>query len=415
MSGASAWIAAGIVLVLVVALATETARPPAAMLGALVACVLTGVLPVDRAFVGFANPATIAVAGLFVVARAMRERGGVDAALARVLGNGTGGAPRALARFVPPVILLSGVVNNTPLVAAGAPAVRGWADDHGVAASHLLMPLSFAAILGGSLTLIGTAPNLVVAGLLSASGEPSLGFFTFTPAALPLAVTGGTALVLLAPRLLPERLAQPDPVAPEAASGHPGYRALTLATFAGMVVAAASGVVPVATAVLGACAVLVLSRTIPFARAVEAIDLDIVLVVAAAIGLGEAVTASGLGGAFAGRAAALAATTGPVLALAVVVLATLALTEVVTNVAAAALMLPVAVDVAARVGVPATGYAVAVAVAASSSFLTPVGYQTNTIVYGLGGYRFGDYWRLGLPMAALSLTTILLVVPRVWG
>jgi di/tricarboxylate transporter len=410
-----AWITAGILLTLVVALATETARPPAAMSGALVASVLTGVLPVERAFAGFANPATISIAGLFVVARAMRERGGIDAALGHVLGDGSGGAPRALARFVPPVILLSGVVNNTPLVAASAPAVRGWADEHGVAASHLLMPLSFAAILGGTLTLIGTAPNLVVSGMLAASGEPALGFFALAPAALPLALTGGTALVLLAPRLLPERTAGPPCRVGPAAPYHRGHRAVTLASFGTMVVAAASGAVPVATAVLGACAVLVASRTVTFASAVEAVDVDIVLIVAAAIGLGETVTASGLGDAFAGRTAALAMATGPVAALAVIVLATLALTEVVTNVAAAALMLPIALDVAARVGTPTTGYAVAVAVAASSSFLTPVGYQINTLVHGLGGYRFGDFWRLGLPIAGLSFVTLLLVVPHVWA
>jgi di/tricarboxylate transporter len=91
------------------------------------------------------------------------------------------------------------------------------------------------------------------------------------------------------------------------------------------------------------------------------------------------------------------------------------LTELITNVAAAALMVPIALDVAARVDAEPTGFAVAVALAASASFLTPVGYQTNTIVYGLGGYRFRDYWRLGLPMAAVTLATILVVVPLIWG
>jgi len=99
----------------------------------------------------------------------------------------------------------------------------------------------------------------------------------------------------------------------------------------------------------------------------------------------------------------------------VVVVGTIVLTELVTNAAAAALMVPVAISTAEQVGVDPTGFAVAVAIAASASFLTPIGYQTNTIVYGLGGYRFGDYWRLGLPLAVVVLVTTLVVVPRVWG
>ncbi len=87
----------------------------------------------------------------------------------------------------------------------------------------------------------------------------------------------------------------------------------------------------------------------------------------------------------------------------------------ITNVAAAALMVPIAIDVAERVGFETTGFAVAVALAASSSFLTPIGYQTNTMVYGLGGYRFGDFWRLGLPLAVGTLATCLVVIPLVWG
>lgn len=139
------------------------------------------------------------------------------------------------------------------------------------------------------------------------------------------------------------------------------------------------------------------------------------LIVAGAIGLGAGLEASGLAGAIASGVAAVADTGGPVLALAAVVLATLLLTEMITNVAAAALIVPIALDLAVRVGADPIGFAVAVALAASASFLTPIGYQTNTIVYGLGGYRFGDFWRLGLPLACTTTAVVLLVVPRVWG
>jgi di/tricarboxylate transporter len=586
-------VAAGAILaVLLFTLVRELASPPAAMVGALIAFVLVGILPPETAFLGLASPATISIAGLFIVARALRDHADLEQLVTRFLGDGSGGPRQALVRFVPPVVLLSGFMNNTPLVATAAPVLRTWAERHGIAATKLLMPLSFAAIVGGVLTLIGTAPNLVVSGMLEAAGESGLSFFELTPAGLPMALGGGVVLVLLAPRLLPDRrtphqrlaghardytlrvqvepsgavdgldivaaglrdlpdaylasvvrdgealgpaapdtvlhggdelvfvgqvasmgdlLARPglveaeraqtvdldldgpglveciigqnsdlvgttlkrvafrgryggavvalhraservdrklgtvelqpgdallvlaDPAFIERWRGHrdfavvighhdraataspPFRRRLTLATFVGMVALAASGLVPVVTAILLACSVLVATRTIKFGRAVDALDVDVLLIVGAAIGLGTGVQVSGLADGVATTLEAAAVATTPLVALAVVALGTMLLTELITNVAAAALMVPIALDVAARVDAEPTGFAVAVALAASASFLTPVGYQTNTIVYGLGGYRFRDYWRLGLPMAAVTLATILLVVPLIWG
>lgn len=197
--------AAVILIAVLVALVREAASPAAIVLGGLVLFVLTGIVPTGAAFAGFSNPATISVAGLFVVARAVRDHAGLDQAVARLLGDGTGGPRRALARLLPPVIGISGVVNNTPLVATAGPIVRTWAERRGVAASHLLIPLSFGAILGGLLTVIGTGPNLVVSGLLIAQGEDGLGFFTIATVGLPLAVVGAVLIVALAPRLLPDR------------------------------------------------------------------------------------------------------------------------------------------------------------------------------------------------------------------
>ncbi len=181
-----------------------------------------------------------------------------------------------------------------------------------------------------------------------------------------------------------------------------------------MVVAAAVGV-PILTAVLAACLVLVGSRTIRFWDARGSVDLDVLLIVASAIGLGGAITSTGLADQVATGIEAVAAAGGAPVALLAVLVGTLLLTEMITNVAAAALMVPIALDVATRVGADPRGFAVAVAVMASSSFLTPIGYQTNTIVYGLGGYRFSDYWKLGLPLTLLVLGATMLIVPAVWG
>jgi di/tricarboxylate transporter len=182
-----------------------------------------------------------------------------------------------------------------------------------------------------------------------------------------------------------------------------------------MVGLSASGLVPIATSVLAAVAIFVGTRTISFRRALGSLNTDVLLIVAAAIGLGIAMQSSGLAGVLASGVEAASASGGLLVALAMIVLGTIVLTEMVTNVAAAGIMVPIALDAAQRLDADPTGFAVAVAVAASASFLTPIGYQTNTIVYGLGGYRFGDYWRLGLPLTTSVLVVILLVVPAVWG
>lgn len=569
----------------IVGLVREFASPAAVLLGGLVVLVLGGAIPAELALAGLASPATVSIAGLFVIARAVRDHAGLDAILARALGDGGSGERHVLVRFVPQVMLLSAITNNTPIVAIGAPVLRAWAERHGVAATRLLMPLSFAAILGGTLTLIGTGPNLVVSSMLADAGYAPFGFFEMTPIGLPVALVGGTLIVWLAPRVLPDRrtpheqvashrrdytvrlvvepggpidgstlasaglrdlpaayvasvdhgdptlgpagpetvlrggdelvlvgaidsvrellrrpglreaehaqtrslagednrlvecivatgsdlvgrtakelafrgrygaaiiaihrageringklgtvelcagdslLVLSEPAFVERWSQHRDFavlvphsapqvtdrdrvrRRLTVATFLVMVLLAASGLVPVVDAIIGACAVLVATRTITFGRAIAAIDLDIVLIVSAAIGIGSAITATGLSTRLA-QGLAQVAVAGPIVTVLVVVVATLLLTEMITNVAAAALMLPIALELAVLTGADPRGLALAVTVAASASFLTPFGYQTNTIVYGVGGYRFTDYWRLGLPVTLATIVTVVTV------
>ncbi|MDX1509757.1 MAG: SLC13 family permease [Nitriliruptorales bacterium] len=575
----------GIVLVV---LARELLPPAVSLLGGLTILVLARTIEPEVAFAGFSSEATIAVGALFVVARAIRDHVGIDAAMARFLGSSSSDRV-VLVKLLLPTAAMSSVLANTPMVAALAPMVRTWAERHGRAASHFLIPLSFAAILGGLVTTIGTSTNLVVSGLIESAGQEPFDFFEVLPLGLPVAIVGVALTIPLAPRLLPDRRSPheqvasadrdysfrlrvlPDgplvgrsiedaglrnledafvvridrdgreiaPVTPitglmaddvltlvgsvdhvrdladrpglaiaESQAGllegaghtlweavirtgsslvgrtlkeasfrgryggavlaihraghrlegklgaHPLHagdallvmadqdyedrvrwsgdfsiivpltdgeaprthgRLVTAASVLGLVAVAATGLLPLLHSILAAVVVLLLTRTITVEQARRAIDLDILLIIAGAIGLGAAVAETGLATELATIVTALAGDSGLVVALLLIVLATMALTELVTNVAAAALMVPVAVDVAATIGADSRGLAVAVAIAASSSFLTPVGYQTNTIVYGLGGYRFGDWWRLGAPITLAVIVVTLVVVPAVWG
>ncbi len=170
---------------------------------------------------------------------------------------------------------------------------------------------------------------------------------------------------------------------------------------AGVVGLAALGILPILeAALLGAFAVL-MAGILDLREAVRAIDLNVIVLIAAAFGLGRALEVTGLAGLAAGGLVQVFGGLGTWGALLGLVVATLILTELITNNAAAVLVFPIALEVAAGAGIDPRSAALALAVAASASFLTPIGYQTNTMVYGPGGYRFTDYLRLGLPLTIL--------------
>jgi di/tricarboxylate transporter len=174
----------------------------------------------------------------------------------------------------------------------------------------------------------------------------------------------------------------------------------------GIVVLAGTGLLPILhTALLGALA-LVVFRVLTLHEARSAVDLDVIIVIAAAFALAAGLQSSGLAGMIAAGLVDFLSPFGPLGLLLAVTLAATLLTELVTNNAAAALLFPIAVATAATAGLDPRPFAIAVAVAASASFLTPIGYQTNTMVYGPGGYRFGDYARLGLPLTIIVVATI---------
>lgn len=170
----------------------------------------------------------------------------------------------------------------------------------------------------------------------------------------------------------------------------------------GVVVVAGAGILPILQASLVAAMALVLFKVLTPGEARGAVDLDVVLLVAASFGLGIAIEKTGLAAMIANALVQTFGGMGRAGALLGVVLATMAVTEVVTNNAAAVVLFPIAMAAAGQVGADPRSFAIAVAMAASASFLTPIGYQCNTMVYGPGGYRFWDYGRLGLPITIWS-------------
>ena len=192
------------------------------------------------------------------------------------------------------------------------------------------------------------------------------------------------------------------------------HRFIVAAIIAGVVIAAGVGLIDILrAAVIGAVAVVGLRIVTP-RQVGRAIDVGVVVLVASGFGLGAAMQTSGLADTIADGITSVLGSLGGTGALAAVVLVTILLTESISNTAAALIVFPVAVATATNLELDPRGFAVAVALAASASFLTPVGYQTNAIVQAPGGYRFRDYTRLGFPLTIMVGAVILIGVPIVW-
>lgn len=583
-----AWFTLAVVLALVVVLAREMLTPAVAVLAATILLLLTGIIDADAAFAGFSNEAPIIVAALLVFARAADVAGIVGPALERFFGPPGGSQRWALPRLVFPIAGLSAVLNNTTLVAMTVPAVLDLCRRRGLSPSRFLMPISFAAVLGGVMTTVGTSTNLTVSGLLRQSGMEPFSLFELSAVGVPLALAGCVVVVLLAGRVLPDREAaggqresgatrdftvsmsvKPGgpidgktieeaglrhlqgvflveisrgelvigPVAPtevlrggdvltfvgrvddvvdlhrtrglESAaarqidhlpgSGQAFYEAVvgpelvnvtlqeigfrarygaavlaihragqrieaklgevplhlgdTLLVLAdagfrgrfrdghdflliapllglppargtkavpvaligiGFVVATGTGLLPILHAALLAALLVIVSGALTVRQARDAVDLNIVVLIAAAFGLGAAVQQSGLGAVIADLIVDVMMPFGAIGALAAVLVATMLLTEMISNNAAAVLAFPVAVATAAATGSDPRPFVIAVTMGASLSFLTPIGYQTNLMVYALGGYRYGDFGRLGAPINLVIIVLAVILIPIVF-
>ncbi len=576
--GTDALLTIAVLLAMVAGLVSSRLSPPVGVLGATALLFVLGIIDAGAAFSGFSNPAPLTVAGLYVLAEGISKTGALTPFLRLVLSE-SDDQRTSLARLVLPSAAASSFLANTPIVAMLVPEITTWADRKGISASRLLMPLSFATILGGTLTVIGTSTNLVVSGLLVEVGQEPLSMFELTKVSLPVAIVSMLALLVLAPLLLPDRKrprniaddsgrpftvsmrvvpggpldgtrvdegelrnldgvylaelqrsggviapvrpdqtvrandilvfvgqvdlvvdlhtarglepSEGDPLLELPGGGEHGFFEAVLgpasplvghtlaqmefrgryqgavvgvhrsgeslrgklgdivlatgdtllilagrdfrvrwrdkgdfllvsrldgpdlgaskkAPLAGLALLAVVllpllGLMNVTRSTVLAAGVLVVSGVLSPREARDAVDMNVVLMIGGAFGLGEAVRQTGLADSIANGIVDSLGGFGTVGVVVGLIVATMILTELVTNAAAAALILPTALVVANDLSLDPRVLAITIAVAASSSFLTPIGYQTNTMVYGPGGYRFTDYLRLGVPLSIISI------------
>lgn len=375
----------------------------------------------------FASPALIALASLFVIAYAMELSGllGLLAKQAMRLCERLGQLGLWL------VIISAGAasafLNNTPIVVLAAPVVRDVAKSMNLSPKRFLIPLSYASILGGACTLIGTSTNLLVNDMARNAGQASFGLFEATPVALVIALAGGLYLFLFGGRLLslesegeahpkppanPERTVGDDPaLVPLNQSFRAGPAFASLGVFLGVLLLAAFNIMPIAASAFSGAVLLVVMRTITVEEAYRGLRPEILLLIAGMVVIGLSLEVTGLASAATDRLAGWVTILGPRVALALLYGATLFLTEILSNAAVAVLITPVAVALAESLGISARPLLVAVMMAASAAFATPFGYQTNVLVYQMGRYAYLDFVRVGVPLNLITWAVGVAVIP----
>ena len=583
------WIVIGVIAATFAAIVTEKLRPELAALAGCCVLLAARVLSANDLFPVFGNEAIITVGAMFVLSAAL-ERTGVINSASRLLQA----LPVRSERFVlmlllPPVMAMSAFINNTPVVVVFLPIIVTLARRHNLAASKLLMPLSFASIFGGSMTLIGTSTNLVASAAGQRFGLEPLAMFELSSVGLPLAAMGLAFLFVFAPRLprretvtslldatserqfltevfvpvgsahigrtaraalsgvwsrgrvlelvrhgevfegdvekvsleagdrlrvsidadsvtaLKERRGLQMPTANSAdlavgetelnrriecivaplsellgrtlaeadlrerlgvivlalhrrghnlredlghiplregdvllleasdaalaklrqgddllvlAGSQPTHRRhkrwIAALAIAAVVAVAALQILPIAVASLIAVVVVITARCIDAEEAYRAIDWPCLFMIAGSLALGVALEKTHAAEVIARGFVTYAAPFGPWATLSLVILGASVLTNFLSNNAVAALLAPLAIESAHLLHANPRAFLVGVAFGASACFATPIGYQTNTLVFGAGGYRFGDFLRLGLPLNLLHWVLASLLIPLFW-
>ena len=392
-----------LILLAIVALLFVTEMIPLAMtaIGASVACCALGLVPENQIFLGLADSTVVLFGGMFVVGAAMFYTGlaqKIGGGVVRMFGKGENSLMFGIMIIA---ALMSAVLSNTGTTACLIPVVMGICANAKISASRELMPLAFAAGLGGTITLIGTPPNILANVALKAAGMPELqfGFFEYAWIGIPITIAGIVYMMFIGKYLLPEdsgtlNLEIDEEILENETSTQ--KQIICGIIMVGVIGSMATGIVPLEIAAVVGAVIAVLTGCLTEKQAYNSIDWVTIFLFAGMIPVATAMNTSGAGKLIAeATVKMLGGDPSPYMVTAVLFGLAVVLTQFMSNTASKALLCPVGIALSAQMGASPKAVLMAILIASSCAFASPVGTPPNTLVLGPGGYKFMDYLKAG--------------------
>ena len=411
-----------LILLAVVALFFVTELIPLAVTatGAAIACGLLGLIPAKQVFSGLSNSTVVLFAGMFVVGASMFYTG-----LAQAIGNtvvkmcGTGENSLMFGLMIVGTVL-SAVLSNTGTAACLLPVALGICSAAKIPASRQLMPLAFACGWGGIITMVGTPPNIIAVGAMNAAGIEPFGFFEFAWIGVPISVAGMLYMMFLGKYLLPNKQLDADQEIEQEVEANEISRSKQMVSGAillAVILVMAVGIPGVSlemAAIIGAL-LCVLTGCLTEKQAYASIDWVTIFLFAGMMPVSSAMDKTGAGKLIAEWTVGLmGGAPSPLVVTGVLFILSCGLTQFMSNTASAALLCPIGIAISKNLGADPKAVLMAIAVAASCAFATPVGTPPNTLVLGPGGYKFMDYVKAGTGLVLVAFVVSLIVIPMVW-
>lgn len=379
--------------------------------------VITGVLNVNDAFSGFINSNVILFVAMFIVGGALFETG-----MANEIGSLVtkfAKSERGLIVAIMVIVgVMSGFLSNTGTAAVLIPVVIGIAAKSGYRRSRLLMPLVFAAAMGGNLSLIGAPGNMIAQSALEPLGL-SFGFFEYAVVGLPILIAGILFYATIGFRILPNHDTEEDDSIFDETQDFgsvPKWKkvlslVILIATLMGMIFEEQIGVKLCITGCVGAL-LLILTGVISEKDALKSIDLKTIFLFGGTLSLAKALEVTGAGELIADKViGALGDHPSPVFFTLVVFLLCCVMTNFMSNTATTALMAPICLSIAQGMGADPRAVLMACVIGGSCAYVTPIGMPANTMVVGAGNYKFIDYAKSGLPLIVIATVISMVILP----
>ena len=390
---------------------------------------ILGVLPSKQVYAGLSNSTVVLFGGMFVIGAAMFKTGLAEAVGLWVVNKaGTKEVP-LMGAIMLVTIILSSVSSNTGTVACLMPVVIGIAQAANIPASKELMPLAVAANVGGTITMIGTPPNVIVTGALSAAGLPSFGFFEFALIGVPLSVIVLAYMLTIGRKTIPAKSAGAmDEEAVKAAKEEAGASDddapksktkmwISGLILVGVVVCMALNLktVPLQTAAVTGAILCVITGCLKEKEAYAGIDWVTIFLFAGMLSVATAMDKTGAGKLIADTVVNMMGDhPNPIVLCAVLYLISNVLTQFMSNTASAALLAPIGISIAQSIGADPKPVLMSIGIAASMAFATPMATPPNTLVLGPGGFSFNDYVKVGVPLCIITFIVSVIIIPIFW-